>query len=84
MNSERCVDITIIDDDIIENDQSFGVSLTSNDPVFITPISEAVVVIATDNDSKRKICSKKSIIFIVTITFYDIIPLVIGARYDKM
>ena len=53
LNSERCVDITILDDDVIEGDQSFEVSLSTSDPVFLTPIDQAVVNIATDNDSKR-------------------------------
>ena len=53
LNSERCVDIPILDDDVVENDQSFEVSLTSDDPVFLTPIPQAEVVIATDNDSKN-------------------------------
>ena len=51
LNSERCVDITILDDDVIEADQSFDVSLSTSDPVFLTPIEQATVIIATDNDS---------------------------------
>lgn len=53
LNSERCVDITIIDDDFIEPDQSFEVSLSTSDPVFLTPIDQADVIIATDNDSEE-------------------------------
>ena len=53
LNSKRCVNISIIDDDVIEPDQSFAVSLATSDPVFLTPIDEATVIIATDNDSKR-------------------------------
>ena len=53
LNSERCVNIIIIDDDVIEDNQSFEVSLSTSDPVFLTPIDQALVTIATDNDSKR-------------------------------
>ena len=60
LNSERCVNIIIINDDVIEPDQSFAVSLSTDDPVFLTPIDQAVVTIETDNDSKRnsnvKVC----------------------------
>ena len=52
LNSVRCVNITIRDDLIVEPDQFFQVALTTSDPVFLTPISMATVVIATDNDSK--------------------------------
>ena len=52
LNSVVCANVTIIDDIIIEPDQSFAVSLSTMDPVFLTPISSAVVIIATDNDSK--------------------------------
>lgn len=54
LNSVRCVNITVIDDDIVEPDQTFDVSLSTMDPVYLTPISNAIVVIATDNDSKPK------------------------------
>ena len=53
LNSRRCANITIIDDDVIEPDQSFAVSLVTVDPVFLTPFDKAIVTIATDNDSKR-------------------------------
>lgn len=49
VGSEQCVNITIIDDLVVEPDQSFSVSLTSSDPVYFTPTSQASVVIA-DND----------------------------------
>ena len=54
LNSRRCVNITIIDDDVVEPDQSFAVSLVTMDPVFLTPYDKAIVTIATDNDSKRE------------------------------
>ena len=49
MGTSRCTNVTIIDDDIIEPDQSFSVLLSSTDPVYITPTSQAQVVII-DND----------------------------------
>lgn len=52
LNSVACVNVTIIDDSVIEPDQSFIVSLSTMDPVLLAPISSAVVIIATDNDSK--------------------------------
>ena len=52
LNSVRCANVTIIDDVIIETDQSFEVSLSTMDPVNLTPIPSSLVVIATDNDSK--------------------------------
>lgn len=52
LNSVVCANVTIIDDMIVEPDQFFGVFLSTMDPVFLTPISSAIVIIATDNDSK--------------------------------
>ena len=51
VDTRRCVNVTIIDEEIVEDDQFFSVSLTSSDPVYITPFSEAQVVIS-DNDRK--------------------------------
>ena len=45
----QCANISIIDDLVVEPDQYFTVSLTTTDPVYITPISLAQVVI-DDND----------------------------------
>ena len=45
----QCANITIIDDLVVEPDQYFTVSLTTTDPVYITPTSLAQVII-TDND----------------------------------
>ena len=53
LNSERCVNITILDDDVVEDDESLQVSLSTIDPVLLTPISLAEVIILTDNDSKN-------------------------------
>lgn len=52
LNSVCCVNVTIIDDDVVEPDQTFEVSLMTYDPVLITPTANANVTIATDNDSK--------------------------------
>ena len=52
-----CINITIVDDDILEGDQNFTVSLSSDDPVIFDPLSEATVII-TDNDSKFVNCNK--------------------------
>ena len=46
------MNVTIEDDDVVEPDQSFFVSLTSSDPVYITPTSQAEVVIVNDDDCK--------------------------------
>ena len=53
LNSERCVNIAIPDDDVVEDDESLQVSLSTEDPVLLTPISLAEVIILTDNDSKN-------------------------------
>ena len=45
-----CINITIVNDVILEGDQNFTVSLSSNDPVIFDPLSEATVII-TDDDS---------------------------------
>ena len=45
----QCVNISIIDDLVVEPDQYFSVVLTTTDPVYITPTSLAQVIIA-DND----------------------------------
>lgn len=50
INSTRCFDVTIQDDDILEGDQSFVVSLSSADPV-VFGIAQATIVIR-DNDGK--------------------------------
>ena len=51
INTALCVNVTIVDDSIVEPEQSFTVSLTSNDPVQFVPVQQANVVIM-DNDSK--------------------------------
>ena len=50
LNTLRCLNVSIVnDDDVIEPDQSFFVSLTSSDPVYIAPFAESAVTIQ-DND----------------------------------
>lgn len=56
VGTRRCVNVTIIDDDIIEPDQSFSLLLESSDPVDIMPISQAQVNII-DNDCELYICN---------------------------
>ena len=51
INSTSCVDVTIVDDVIVEFSEEFSVSLSSSDPVVFDPIQEANVSII-DNDSK--------------------------------
>ena len=48
----QCLNITILDDDIVEFDQVFGVAIYSNDPVHTAPNDTAIVVILPDGDSK--------------------------------
>ena len=52
VGTSRCANVTIIDDLVVEPDQYFSVSLTSTDPVYITPNSIAQVIIA-DNDCEQ-------------------------------
>ena len=54
INSSLCVDVDIFDDEIVEFVEYFSVSLTSSDPVYINPVSEANVSIF-DND--RMLCT---------------------------
>ena len=51
LNTTSCVDIDIFDDDTVEYEELFSVSLMTTDPVIIVPISEANVSIF-DNDGK--------------------------------
>ena len=54
MGSAMCVNITIINDVIVEGNQSFSVSLLSGDPVVFSPTQQATVIITDDNDSKSR------------------------------
>ena len=48
----RCSSVQIVEEDeVVEADQYFTVSLSTSDPVYITPIQQAQVVIE-DNDRK--------------------------------
>ena len=47
----ECIDIPIMDDDILESDEMFSISLTSDQLGVNTGVSEATVTI-TDNNSK--------------------------------
>ena len=52
LNTAVCFNVTIVDDiDVVEPDQSFIVSLTTEDPVYLTPYVDSSVTIE-DNDSE--------------------------------
>lgn len=59
IGTTMCVNITIEDDDIVEPDQQFFVTLdsTSDNPVFFYPYSSATVVIG-DNDGQFIVYSR--------------------------
>ena len=50
IGSTRCVDVMIIDDDVLEGDHSFIISLSSADPVVFGNAQATVVIL--DNDGK--------------------------------
>ena len=56
-DSMMCVNLTILDDTIVEGNQSFSVSLQSeaNQPVIFTPHQEAIVVILDDDGKSSKV-----------------------------
>ena len=47
----QCIDIAILDDDILESDETLSISLTADQLGVNIDVSEAIVTI-TDNDSK--------------------------------
>ena len=47
----QCIDIAILDDDILESDETLSISLTADQLGVNIDVSEATVTI-TDNDSK--------------------------------
>ena len=49
-----CFNVLIIDDDIIEPEQTFFVRANSTDPVIIAPISEVAITIIDDDGKKLK------------------------------
>ena len=50
----QCVDVSIIDEDIVENDEDFGISLLSNDPgVSIVPASQQATATIINDDGKK-------------------------------
>ena len=64
LNTAVCVNITIVDDvDVVEPDQSFIISLTTSDPVYLTPYADSSVTIQ-DNDSE---CDRFSVAFCFSI-----------------
>ena len=51
LGSTACLNVSIIDDDIVEAVEMFTVNASSSDPVIISPIAQAEISIA-DNDGK--------------------------------
>lgn len=51
VGSTACQNVSIIDDDVIEAEETFTVNASSSDPVIISPTAQAEVSIA-DNDGK--------------------------------
>ena len=50
VGTRRCSSVTIVDEsEVVEPDQIFFVSLSTSDPVYITPTQQSLVVII-DND----------------------------------
>ena len=57
IGAEQCGLIEITDDDIVENDETFGVSFTTSDPVveFSSGLQPLTTVNITDDDGKSYI-----------------------------
>ncbi len=47
-----CVNVSILEDDNVENDETFSIKLTSSDQAVVTDVDNAMVTIVEDNDSK--------------------------------
>ena len=58
ISASVCVDVDVYDEEIVEYVEVFTVSLVSDDPVVIAPISEANVSIF-DNDCKSLMASPR-------------------------
>ena len=54
INATSCVDVDIIDDDIVEYVEDFSASLVTSDPVIIAPFYEANVSVF-DNDGESEL-----------------------------
>ena len=55
LGSTACTNVTVIDDDVVESNETFSITATaSSDPVNILMISEAEVII-TDDDGKKSV-----------------------------
>ena len=57
IRGERCGSVEIIDDDTVENDETFAISFMTSDPVveFSSSLLPQTIVNITDNDSKSHI-----------------------------
>ena len=54
-NSIRCVNVSIIDDDILEDTESFyGTLITADSAVLLNPDRAEVLIIKDPNDGKNK------------------------------
>ena len=50
-----CINVTIVDDAILEGDQSFTLSLSSSDPVLFDIDQTSVVIMDDDSESLEKL-----------------------------
>ena len=51
-NDRRCFNVTVNDDDVLENEERFTLDLDTDDPMVILSPEQAEVII-TDTDSKK-------------------------------
>ena len=68
----RCINITIVDDNAVELEEHFFVSLSSDDPVLIYPIEQSKVVI---EDGDGKLTSTPRYESCVLLSFYSLFNL---------
>ena len=54
VGSAMCINVTIIDDTVLEGDESFTLSLSSADPVLFGTNQASVVIIDNDGKSDKK------------------------------
>ena len=54
LGTTACQNVTIIDDDPVETNETFTVSASSSDPVNISPVSQSEVTIF-DNDGESEL-----------------------------
>lgn len=49
---ERCITISVVEDEIVENDETFSIALSSSDSTVTFNSTQATVTILDDEDSK--------------------------------